>query len=221
MLASNGRTMVRQFLIRILDVLSLGSSVILRRQGPVHDSGWFRSYKEGQPVDFDGEPIPWLPYPVIDFIEKRISPDLDVFEFGCGNSTLWWARRLRRIISVEHDPLWHSRTKANLPVNAELILVELDYAGRYSNAINATGHRFDIVVVDGRDRVNCVRNSVNSLTDRGVIILDNSDRENYRSGILFLEQMGFRHLDITGLIPVVAWSGQTSIFYRHGNCLGI
>lgn len=221
MSAKNRQAMVRRILIGILDFLSLGSSVMLRRQGPLHDAGWFRSYRERQPVDATGEPIPWLPYPVIDFIATRISSELAVFEYGCGNSTLWWARRVRQVISVEHDPLWYSRMKANLPSNAELVLLELDYAGNYAHAISKTGHRFDIVVVDGRDRVNCIRNAVKSLTDCGVIILDNSNRNDYTPGILFLEQAGFRHLDISGLIPVVAWKGQTSIFYRAGNCLGI
>lgn len=219
--STDPRTLLRRLLIALLDRLSLGSSVMLRRQGPLRDAGWFRSYRERQPVDAQGEPIPWLPYPVVDFIAPRVSADLAVFEYGCGHSTLWWARRVRRIVSVEHDPLWHSRTQAKLPPNAVLLLVELDYAGRYARAIEETRELFDVVVVDGRDRVNCVRNALRSLTDRGVVILDNSDRENYRPGIALLEQAGFRHLDLSGLIPVVPWKGQTSIFYRAGNCLGI
>lgn len=161
MSANNGQGKMRRILIGILDFLSLGSSVMLRRQGPLRDAGWFRSYQERQPVDAKGEPIPWLPYRVIDSIATRISSNLDVFEYGCGNTTLRWARRVRQVISV------------------------------------------------------------NSLTECGVIILDNSNREDYRAAILVREQAGFRHLDICGLVPVVAWKDQTSICYRAGNCLGI
>lgn len=34
-----------------------------------------------------------------------------VFEYGSGNSTIFWASRAKEVISVEHDELWHNKMK--------------------------------------------------------------------------------------------------------------
>jgi len=47
-----------------------------------------------------------MTYPAIRFLERRLSNSLEVFEFGSGNSTLWWAERVSRIDSCEHDAQW-------------------------------------------------------------------------------------------------------------------
>jgi hypothetical protein len=50
-----------------------------------------------------GEPIPWFSHPLIDFLKDRLSKDMTVFEYGCGNSTLWWADRVRSVTGVKND----------------------------------------------------------------------------------------------------------------------
>lgn len=65
--------------------------------------GWFKSRKTGSPVGKDDEPIPWMTYPFIDFIEPRLNKNLIVFEFGSGNSTLFFSKRTGRVVSVDHD----------------------------------------------------------------------------------------------------------------------
>jgi len=54
---------------------------------------------------------PWLSFAAIDFIKKKIRPDMKVFEFGSGGSTLFWAEHVRDVISVEHDELWWKKMK--------------------------------------------------------------------------------------------------------------
>jgi hypothetical protein len=82
-------------------------------------------------------------------------------------------------------------------------------------------NEFDIVVIDGRDRVSCARNSLGALKPDGVIVWDNADREEYRPGYQFLESNGFRRLDFAGLGPLNAYQSTTAVFYRDSNCLGI
>ncbi|MFA7473850.1 MAG: FkbM family methyltransferase, partial [Spirosomataceae bacterium] len=83
------------------------------------------------------------------------------------------------------------------------------------------GEKFNIVVVDGRNRVKCTLFAVNYLTPDGVIILDNSDRAHYLPAKEKLKKLGFRRLDFTGMTPIVGITTTTSVFYKDGNCLEI
>jgi len=72
------------------------------------------------PVDKEGKALPWLNYPAIQFLDKRISEEHTIFEYGSGNSTEWLAKRVDTIVSVEHDLDWSERVAPELPDNAHL-----------------------------------------------------------------------------------------------------
>ncbi len=146
---------------------------------------------------------------------------MQVFEYGCGNSTLWWSERVARVFSVEHDRGWYEKVRCKVPGNVSLQFVELEYGGDYSRAVLTPGVRFDVVVIDGRDRVNAARFSLQALKDDGVIIWDDSDRQDYQDGYRFLEEKGFRKLEFVGFSPIYSLRNETGIFYRERNCFGI
>ena len=207
------------YLLRKFGLLSCYS---LRRIGPLKEDGWFRSFREEACVDAEGNPVPWMTYPAVEFLKKRIQKNLSVFEYGCGASTLWWSSRVQEVISLEHDKGWYEKIARKVPGNVRLLHMELDYGGNYSRKIREYGmERFDIVVIDGRDRVNCMINSVDALKSSGIIILDNSDRMEYESGSKLLFDKGFRKIEFIGLAPVMNMKTETGIYYRSVNCLGI
>lgn len=206
------------FLLKKMDLYSL---VSLKMGGHLKDIGWFKSSRLGIPVDDNGDPLPWMTYPSISFLEKRISSDMTVFEYSCGNSTLWWARRVQKLISCEHDKAWYERMKQLIPASVELHQIDLEYGGAYSHKIREYTRAFDIIVIDGRDRVNCAKNCLNALKENGVIIWDNSDREEYTEGYEYLLRNGFKRLDFEGMGPVNVSPWCTSIFYKEENCLGL
>lgn len=183
--------------------------------------GWVESARRKESVDRDGAPVPWITYSAMDFLARRVKDDLVVFEFGSGNSTLWWADRVSEVTAVEHDLAWASRVSVTLPANATVSHVALERAGNYSKRALETQRRFDIIVVDGRDRVNCALTSLEALSPRGVMIWDNTERRRYRKGTERLRALGFRRIEFTGLAPIGTWSSETSIFYRADNCLRI
>jgi hypothetical protein len=78
-----------------------------------------------------------------------------------------------------------------------------------------------VVVVDGRDRVNCVKQAVSALSPRGVILLDDSQQDKYQEANEFAAAQGFRALDLEGLKATGKGLDRTTLFYRDGNCLGI
>lgn len=206
------------FLLKLLDIYSLYS---LRTTGPLKEDGWFRSFREAASVDAEGNPVPWITYPAIEFLKNRIRAEMSVFEYGCGESTLWWASRVREVISVEHDKDWHQKIKLTIPKNVSLTYVDLEYGGVYSKKITEFKDKFDIVILDGRDRVNCAINSLDALKSDGIIVWDNSNIKEYEKGYRFLYEHGFRKIEFIGLSPAVNYKTETGIFYRTNNCLGI
>ncbi|MEO9145213.1 MAG: hypothetical protein ABI237_06605 [Ginsengibacter sp.] len=67
----------------------------------------FRNSEEGT-LHFQ---IPWLVFGSIDFLDKWLKPSMTIFEYGSGGSTLYFAKRVSKIFSIEHDPEWFAITK--------------------------------------------------------------------------------------------------------------
>lgn len=215
------RSIIKAPVMALLKSLDLYSSFMLRQAGPLREDGWFRSFREKAPLDAGGNPIPWITYPAIAFLEKRLHAGMSVFEYGCGASTLWWAGRVRDVTSVEHEREWYEKVVSAAPANVTVTHAPLDQGGAYAAKIAEHARRFDIIVLDGRDRVRCARNSLGALKEDGVIIWDNSDRKEYEEGFRFLIDQGFRKIEFTGYAPACIDRTETAIFYRSGNCLGI
>ena len=87
--------------------------------------------------------------------------------------------------------------------------------------IKTLNKTFDIILVDGRDRVNCIKQSIDCLTSNGVLILDDSQRDRYQEGIDFLHKKGFKSLEFEGLKAAHIGLSSTTIFYRTNNCFNI
>lgn len=215
------KRIVTQPVKAVLKKLDLYSSYSLKTSGPLKDDGWFRSFKENKAIDADGNPIPWITYPAIEFLKKRVHKEMSVFEYGCGGSTLWWASRVKEVVSVEHDVMWYRKILPIIPNNVTLEHIELEYGGQYSQRVATYGAKFDLIVIDGRDRVNCALHAIQALKPDGIIIWDNSNIANYEDGYQFLYRNGFKKIEFVGLAPIVNWKAETGIFYRNINCLGI
>lgn len=185
------------------------------------DIGWIESYDRQSSVDAHGEPLPWVTYSFIDFIKDRISDQHLIFEYGSGSSTLFYAKRAKSVVSVEHDQAWLDKISAQKPFNSEMIFSAMEPNGAYSKMPLSTGKQFDIIIVDGRDRVNCCINALPALSKQGVLVLDDSERDFYRPAIDFLTKAGFRELSFSGISPGLFYYKTTSVFYRADNCLGI
>lgn len=189
--------------------------------GYLFETGWFKSYDSKKPVDADGNPIPWVTYSFIDFIKTRLTRQHTIFEFGSGNSTFYYSKYAGVVVSVEHDKSWYEIILKNRPENAEIIFCELQRDGDYCRMPVKLEEKFDIIIVDGRDRVNCCIQCINALSPGGVIVLDDSEREFYQPGMDFLKGNGFKQLSFSGISPGSFYLKSTSVFYKADNCLGI
>lgn len=190
-------------------------------KGYLNSIGWFTAFDNQQAVDGQGKALPWVTYSFIDFIKERINKTQSVFEYGSGNSTIFYAERAGSVTSVEHDKNWFEKVKNTSPANAEMIYCELQRDGEYAKKAALLNKKFDIIIVDGRDRVRCCQYSLNALSDNGVIVLDDSEREVYDAARILLKEKGFKEISFSGISPGLFYEKATSVFYKTDNCLGI
>jgi hypothetical protein len=182
------------------------------------ETGWIESYQKSAQKP-NGDPLPWVTFPFVHFIEERLNNSMIVFEFGSGSSTAFYAHKVKKVYSVEHDKAWYDTVNNSLASNCTLFYKELGKG--YEKTVNELNILFDIIVVDGRDRVKCIKNSFDHLKEQGVLVLDNSEREEYKEGIEFLLNKGFKKIDFYGIAPGLVNFACTTIFYRKENCLKI
>jgi predicted O-methyltransferase YrrM len=139
------------------------------------------------PLDLE---IPWFSYAAIDFLESFVKPEMSVFEYGSGGSTVFFARRAKRVISVEDNPKWYEWVKRRLEQhsldNASLRLCEFNFKqpigfedSAYLQAIPEEA--FDVIVVDGSEewtqvRPICFEKAESRVKEGGIIIVDDSWR---------------------------------------------
>ena len=55
--------------------------------------------------------MPWITYSSIDKLNKLLNIEMKVFEFGSGGSTLYYSKRVKEIVSVEHEPDWYNNVE--------------------------------------------------------------------------------------------------------------
>ena len=202
------------------DVLAL-LGMRFSRTSYLKQAGWFASFRHLMPVDANRNAVPWYTYSAIEFLAGRIRKDMAVFEYGSGNSTLWWARRTAQVISCEHDRKWFQKMKPLMPSNVEYMNVNLEPEGTYSAAILQHRDKFDVVLIDGRDRIQCATNALPALKETGIVVWDDAERQQYQKGFDLLTANGFKRLDFTGIAPMHSSGKSTAIFYRERNCLGL
>lgn len=212
---------VDRLALRALRWSRFGGAWALARRSSLRSKGWFLSYQLGRSVDDRGDPVPWIPYSASDLIERRLSKSMRVFEYGAGASTLWLSVRVKSVTSVEHDPGWLAEVRSKAADNVKLIQRPLEPPSNYAETAIHEGGGFDVVFIDGRHRNLCMEHAVNAVSDAGVIVLDNSERGEYATGIDHLKGHGFRQLAIRGLAPALLEETETSLFYRDGNVFGI
>jgi hypothetical protein len=168
-------------------------------------------------VSKDGEPIPWYSYPCIEFLRHRPFPDKTILEFGGGQSTLWWAKRARRVVTFEGDGGWLEWLSRKAPSNVELHQVTQDdrtaCVAEVSTILQRRPHLFfDVVVIDGLWRFEMIEIAVQKMAHEGMIICDDSDGYGFHRGFLGRE---LNRVDFYGQVPGGAFPHVTSIYFPN------
>lgn len=207
---------------KILKSIPFVSSWRMLSYGYLKKTGWKISVSINQSVDDKKNAIPWFTYPSIRFLEGRLTNKLNVFEYGSGNSTIWLSKRTKKVDSVEHDKSWFDfiYPKISKIDNVNYAYKNLENK-EYANSILESRDKYEVIIIDGRDRINCCKASLQRLTVDGLIIWDNSDRGKHKEAYKLLEDKGFKRLDFWGIGPIGINEWCTTVFYRESNCFNL
>jgi predicted O-methyltransferase YrrM len=149
---------------------------------------------------------PWLNAGAVRYLRARLAPDMRGLEFGGGRSTIYFSRLMESLVTVEHDEKWRRKvaalmqrfgaanvTLAFLPPDADApglprprswdIIGKTprrpEFAAYFDHILGYPDGHFDLVLVDGRARVECALNAMDKIKPGGFLVLDNSEWEKY------------------------------------------
>lgn len=185
---------------------SLKTFLILNR-----DYGFWRSVRQGRSVDREGNPIPWITYPAIDYLRQLDFRNRRIFEFGAGHSTLFWAERAAQVVSVESQEPWFEKLCDQAPSNVELHLAH--EPEEYVGCLARQQGEFDVIVIDGDERQRCCQAALAKLAPGGLVILDNADW--YPDGAAVLREGDLIEVDFAGFSPQSGYVSITSFFLHR------
>ena len=199
---------------------------MLKEQFEKNKIGWKKSFLDGFSQDENGAALPWMTYPAIEFLKNNLTKNHEVFEFGCGASTLFFAERVKKVVGLETDERWVEIVGAALVADRGLaqtqplqnVKIHLIPDGltniSYENFPKNCGQKFDLIVVDSLKRFECAKNAIAALKPDGRIILDDSERKNYQKIFDFFAEKNFTKQDFFGIAPGQLRIKNTTIFYK-------
>lgn len=177
-----------------------------------------RSINEKICLDKNDNPIPWYTYPAIEYLNQFDYSKKNIFEFGCGFSSLFWAKRAKKVISIEDNLKWFEKWQKEFN-EPNLDIRWRDEGEIYENAIFEENLKYDVIVVDGKRRWQCAETAVKAMADGGMIVLDDSDRintsEEYVKAVDILKKADLLQVDFYGFCPMNAYTKTTSVFFSR------
>lgn len=201
---------------------------------------WITSLKDERTPLKDGKP--WITFEAEEWLNSFLDKKMSVFEWGSGGSTIFLSRRVKKLVSVEHDPDWYKQVKIVLKKNnisnCKCLLIEpertvdmktnpsnpLSYASSlqtyegmsfetYAKSIEPfPDESFDLVLIDGRARPSCVFHAISKVRLGGFLMLDDSDRKSYQIGENLL--VNWKRADFFGPCPYSINFRQTTVWKK-------
>jgi predicted O-methyltransferase YrrM len=152
---------------------------------------------------------PWTTPASILFFDKVLTKQMIGLEYGSGRSTLYFADKLKKLVSIEHYEGWYDKVANQLEKNRienveyHLILKQdtpdktgdsdtelnkligneprTEFYNYYTKVNEYNDGFFDFVLIDGRAREKCGLNAIDKLKSGGIFVLDNSERPRYNA----------------------------------------
>lgn len=210
----------------ILNKLRLNQATLISKQSPQQprreyvgqldaafdkEYGYRNTFENWKSVDRDNCPIPWMTYGAIFYLQQLDLGQCKVFEWGSGNSSLFFAENAAKVVSVESNPDWFEYVVQQKKPNQNVLLKS---PVEYCSSIADFDEKFELIVIDGDifRRLECAQYALSHLQDGGIILLDNSDW--LPNTTEFLRNAGFTQIDFAGPGPINSYLWCTSIFFK-------
>jgi len=114
--------------------------------------------------------FPYYTHEFLDILQTWDITEWKVFEYGGGDSSLWWRDKVKQCISVDTNEKWANDRQLILEQNKEKFI---NYP---INNINETNELFDCIIIDGEPldwRDLCTNVALQCIKPGGVLIIDN------------------------------------------------
>ncbi len=127
---------------------------------------------------------PWFVQGAIKYLEKILTKNTIAMEYGSGGSTRWFAQRVMKITSIEHNKRWYDRVYNYIIFNdiKNVNLKYIDLYHGYAKVIDNMG-KFDFISIDGRRRSECIQYAHTHVNIGGYILLNDAERKHYHPAI--------------------------------------
>jgi len=171
-----------------------------------HRFGFMESSRTNVPVNNKGELMPLYTYPCYEWLHSIDWFGANVFEFGVGYSSLWWAEQKRVNLSgVEDTEVWAKFVTGNSQRDVDITTAidEDEYIGVCSGV-------YDVIVVDGKHRTKSAERALKHIKNDGIIILDNS--EMYVQAKEILDKSDMIPIHFHGFKPIHVETETTSCY---------
>ena len=193
----------------------------LMKDGYLKEKGWFRSFSARSAINSLGEPIPWINYPMVQFLTERLPNNISCLEYGSGNSTLFWATKVKMIVSVEHDTLWADYISKKFSNFSNIQLLQTENNEYYETAPLKLNTKFQLIIVDGIRRLECISVAQQLLREEGCILVDDTHFSKHKEIFTSMKKYGFKELRISGPKPIQNDYSEATLFYRTNNFLNL
>lgn len=174
--------------------------------------GFFKTITTEVPTDEQGNAIPWYTYPAQDYLRHLDFSTASFLEFGSGYSTLYWEENVKSLLSVERDLSWYNKISTLITKSNTKVVLKTEF-NEYSAFIKEISSlKFDVIIIDGRDRFYTASQVLPMLSETGMLIFDNSDW--YPKSCQLLREAGLFQIDFCGFGPINNYTWCTSIFLK-------
>lgn len=162
----------------------------------------------------DLKPVPMMDPPEIQALRNLIETRRPrrVLEWGSGGSTLYWPAQFPEIAwySIEHDPAYYEAVHAQAPANVTLKRADFPEYYRPEPEIE----KFDLIIVDGRERLLCLSAAREILAEGGAVVLHDAGRARYAPARSLYKQVTVLHPPKAGKDPRGLWLLQDPVPVR-------
>jgi hypothetical protein len=187
---------------------------------PQHAKAWFHDRFDKEGAIRQG--VPWIAWPCIDYLTSYLKPEHKVFEWGGGGSTIFFLAKGCSVTTIESNEYWRNQIDARIGQEYrhrwQLRFVEADSnedprAPLYIQSV-LEGGPWDVVLVDGWNREECLMQARETVRPGGLLLLDNANRLQY-AHIPAVMRNGWERLPFRGLGPARTWVTQTDVYVKR------
>lgn len=134
----------------------------------------------------------WITYEAKKWLEEWLKPDMVGAEYGSGNSTIWLAKRINKLYSIEHNKTYYKKISKLIEKNNlnNVVYIYKNKPVKYIESFKKLKENsLDFVFIDGIERLECLNIIKYKVKRKGIFIIDNTDRHYWYNGDKLLDEI--------------------------------